>query len=557
MHARARGRLATASILLTGLAIALVASRPGSPFTPPLPRGESASWPLRGTVSLLGIDRLSRGAVEALGALLLFAAAAAFLYALGRAWRGELSVRRVIAVGLLLHVLALAMPVFLSRDVYSYEFYGRMVSRYDANPYTDVPASFASDPSYPFVSVDWIDSPSVYGPGFTSLSAGVTSLASSPEGAAFAFKLLAAIASVATLLLVVAAARRLRPDRAAFAGALVAWNPVVVLHGVAGGHNDALLGLVLAAAVIAILARRELWATVLLTLGALVKISGGVALAMAVAGAALRRPSVRLRTVGLHVGIAALVALPFIIPFLQSEDPTLGTLELATRQGWLAPSRFVLTTIRGLARAVAGDTAADVASLLVRIAFPLAFLWALVTLVRHLARDASRISPPLVVAAIGWAGLISLLVSPVLLPWYAAWVVPVAWLLPRPARGGAVLLSVALAITELVAEPARSPGLYEAMVFGLHWVATPVILLVLVRLLLDLRRRVAAGPGEGFDDPLLAEDVLASGSALVSRGQHVADRAEDDDGDDRPGASRQEPETIRGHDRDDGRGGAG
>jgi hypothetical protein len=44
-------------------------------------------------------------------------------------------------------------------------------------------------------------------------------------------------------------------------------------------------------------------------------------------------------------------------------------------------------------------------------------------------------------------------------------------------------------------------------VFGLHWVATPVILLVLIRLLLDLRRRVAAGPSEGFDDPLLVEDV--------------------------------------------------
>lgn len=555
MHARARGRLATASILLTGLAIALVASRPGSPFTPPIPRGQVASWPLRGSISVLGIDGLSRGVVAVLGAFLLFAAAGAFLYALGRAWRGELSVKRVIAVGLLLHVFALAMPVFLSRDVYSYDFYGRMVSQHDANPYTEVPASFSTDPAYPFVSIDWLDSPSVYGPAFTSLSAGVTSLASSPEGAAFAFKLLAAIASLATLLLVVAAARRLRPERAAFAGVLVAWNPVVVFHGVAGGHNDALLGLALAAGVLAILARRELWATGLLTLGALVKISGGVALALAVAGAALRRPSARMRAVGLHVGIAALVALPFVIPFLQSEDPTLGTLELATRQGWLAPSRFVLTTIRALARAVAGDTAADVASLVVRVAFPLAFLWALVMLVRHLARDRSRISPPLVVAAMGWAGLISLLVSPVLLPWYAAWVVPIAWLLPRPARGGAVLLSLALTITELVAEPARSPSLYEAMVFGLHWVATPVILLVLVRLLLDLRKRVAAGPAAGFDDPLLAEDVPVLGG--VARGQDVAGRGQPDDDDHGAGVSGKQPDPVRGDHGDDRRGGAG
>ena len=488
MRARTRGNLATAAILVTAAAIALVGSRPESPFTPPLPRGAEASWPLRGSVSLLGIDRLSRDAVAAVGAFVIFAAAGAFLYSLGRAWRRELTVRRVITVALLLHVLALAMPVFLSRDIYSYAFYGRMVSRYGANPYTDIPAGFTSDPAYPFVSVDWIDSTSVYGPGFTAVSAGVTAVTPSPEGSAIAFKVLAALASVAAMVLTAAAARRLAPEREVFAGMLVGWNPVVVFHGVAGGHNDALLGLTLSAGVLAILARRELWATGVLALGTLVKVSGGVPLA---------------------------VAAPFVIPFIQTEDPTLGALELTSRQGWLAPSRFVLQTFRGAARLVGGDAAAEVVSLIVRVSFPLLFLWVLVMLVRHLARDSSRISPPIVVAAMGWAALISLLVSPILLPWYAAWVVPLAWILPRVARGGAVLLSLALAVTELVAEPARSPGVYEAMVFGLHWVATPLMLLVLVRLLRDLRARVATGPGRGFDDPLLAEEILSPAQRVV------------------------------------------
>lgn len=543
--------MATAATLLTGVAVALVASRPASPFTPPLPRGAVASWPLRGTVSLLGIDRLSRGVVAALGAVVIFAAAGAFLYALGRAWRGELPVRRIVVVGLLLHALTLAMPVFLSRDVYSYGFYGRMVSRYGANPYTEIPASFSSDPAYPFVSVDWIDSPSVYGPAFTAASAGIASVAPSPEATTVAFKVLAALASIATLLLVVAAARRLAPERAAFAAALVGWNPVVVFHGVAGAHNDTLLGLTLAAGVLALLARRELWATAVLALGALVKVSGGVPLALAIAAAAARRRSAWFRTVAMHSGLALLVAAPFVIPFLQSEDPTLGALELTTRQGWLAPSRFVLTTLRALARALAGDTAADIVSVIVRIAFPLVFAWVLFVLVRHLSRDPSRIEPKVVVAALGWAGLISLLVSPVLLPWYAAWMVPIAWLLPRPARGGAVLLSLALAITELVAEPSNSPGLYEAMVFGLHWVATPLILLVLVRLLLELRRRVAAGPGRGFEDPLLAEEVEASLSVPVAVGQDVAEGAERGDHGERAAAPGQQPDPVRGHRGDD------
>ena len=547
MHARARARWATAATLLTSAAIAVVASRPASPFTPPLPPGTDGSWPLEGSLSILGLDGLSRGAVAALGAAVIFSATGAFLYSLGRAWRAELTLRRVVAVALLLHLMALAMPVFLSRDVYSYGFYGRMVSEYGANPYTEIPVQFPEDPSYPFVSVDWIDSPSVYGPAFTAVSAGVTSVSSTPEQAVLAFKLLAALASVATLLLVVATARRLAPERAVFAAVMIGWNPVVLFHGVAGGHNDALLGLALSAGALAVVARRELWATAMLAAGTLVKVSGAVPLLIAVAAAAARSRSARFATVAKHVGIATLVAAPFVIPFFQMEDPTLGTLELATRQGWLAPSGFVLSTLRAAARAVSGETAADVVGLIIRVAFPLVFLWVLVTLVRHLARDPGRVQPSHVVAAMGWAGLVSLLVAPVLLPWYVAWVLPLAWILPRAARGGAVLLSLALAITELVAEPARSPGLYEAMVFGLHWVATPVILLVLVRLLLDLRRRVALGPRPGREDPLLAEDPEDSAAS----GEHVAGEREGHVEGERPGASGKQADPVGGHGADD------
>jgi hypothetical protein len=238
--------------------------------------------------------------------------------------------------------------------------------------------------------------------------------------------------------------------------------------------------------------------------------------------------------------VAAVVALPFVVPFMQTEDPTLGTLELTTREGWLAPSRFVLQTLRAAARAVGGDPAGDLVSIVVRTAFPLLFLWVLVGTVRHLARRPGRIEPPLIVAAMAWVGLVSLLVSPVLLPWYAAWVIPMAWILPRPARGGAVLLSMALAVTELVAEPSRSPGVYEAMVFGLHWVATPAVLLVLIRLVVELRRRFAAGPGEGMDDPLLAEDLGGSAAS----GQRVPGQGEHEDGGERAAASGRHPGPV-------------
>jgi alpha-1,6-mannosyltransferase len=550
-------RIATAGVVVAGALVGLVASVPGSPITPPLFPGARALRILEAAAGLIGLNDLSREGLAVLGAAALFAAAAAFLYALGAAWRRRLSARRVIVVGVLLHLLALAIPLFLSRDVYSYAIYGRMVSQYGANPYTDIPAGFADDPLYPLVSVDWIDSRSVYGPAFTAVSAGVTSLTSSPASTVFGFKVLAALAGVLTMLLTAAAARRAAPERVAFAAALVGWNPVIVFHGVAGGHNDGLVGLAVAAAVLLVLVRRELLATAALTVGTLVKISAAIPLLVAAVAFAFRRPhGRRARELMKHVGVGALVALPFVLPFMQAEDPTLGTLELTSRQGWLAPSRFVLVTLRGAANAIGGDVAGDVVSVIVRLAFPLVFVWVLVVLLRHLTRAREELDTLVVLGAMGWASLISLMVSPVLLPWYVAWLIPLAWILPRQARGGAVLISVALAITELVAEPSRAPRVWEAMVFGLHWVATPIILLVLIRLLLDLRRRTSLPPAGGFDDPLLADDSPPPGGgsaggepALVAApagpgGGHVAGHAERDDESQRAGPAGAEADPV-------------
>lgn len=550
-------RVATAAIVVTGTLVALVASVPGSPFTPPLFPGARAPGFLEGAAGLIGLDALSREGLAVFGAAALFAAAGAFLYSLGVAWRGRLTVRRVVVVGILLHLLALAIPLFLSRDVYSYAIYGRMVSEHGANPYTVIPAAFAADPVYPLVSVDWIDSRSVYGPAFTAISAGVTSLASSPASTVYGFKALAAVAGVVTMLLTAAAARRASPPRVAFAAALVGWNPVIVFHGVAGGHNDALVGLAVAVAVLLVLVRRELLATAALTVGTLVKISAAVPLLVAAVAFAYRRPhGRRARELMKHVGVGVLVALPFVLPFMQAEDPTLGSLELTSRQGWLAPSRFVLVTLRGAANAIGGDIAGDVVSVIVRLAFPLVFVWVLVVLLRHLTRAREGVDTVVVLGAMGWASLISLMVSPVLLPWYLAWLIPLAWILPRSARGGAVLISVALGITELVAEPSRAPRVWEAMVFGLHWVATPIILLVLIRLLLDLRRRTSLPPAGGFDDPLLADDRPPPGDgsaggepALVAApagpgGGQIPGHAEHDDERQRAGPAGAKPDPV-------------
>lgn len=527
-------RTATVATLATSGAVAFLAARPDSPFTPYLHPTDTAPRLLAAPAEWLGLDGLSRDVAAGLGAVLLVLAAAAFVYAARQAWAGRLSVRRVIWVGVGLHVLALLVPLFLSRDVYSYAFYGRMVSEYGVNPYTHVPGEFLRDPFYVVVSHFWIDSPSVYGPAFSALAAGVTAAVSGIAATVKAFKLLAVLASVATMLIVVAAARRVRPERAALAGLLVGWNPVILWHNAAGGHNDALVGLAVAGAALLLLTRRDLLATAVLTLGALVKMSAAVPLLILLAGSVTSRPrGRRLSWAAAHAGVIALVSLPFVVPFFSLEDPTMGQLELSTRQGWLAPSRFLVVTLRGLVRAVLGETAGEVTSAVIRIAFPLVLLAALWAIGRHLARRREEVAPERTVAAMGWATLLAMMMAPLLLPWYAAWVVPLAWLLPKPARVGAIFLSVALVITELMSEPTRSPRLWEAMVIWLHWVATPIVLAVLVRMLLELRRRLRAGGEPLLDEPpalrsrlLGAIDRLVSGPGeqVAGDGQGAGDR---------------------------------
>ena len=513
----------TAATVLTSGLIAVLASRPNSPLTPPLFEGSAAPGFLRAAADGLGLSGLPRDVAAAVSAAFLLGAAAAFLYALREAWRGRLSVRWVIGVGLGLHLLALLTPLFLSRDVYSYAIYGRMVSVYGVNPYVDIPASFPGDPVYPLVSVDWIDSRSVYGPAFSAIAAGVSAVVSSPPAIVMAFKALAVAASAGTMVLVAAAARRIRPERAAFAAALMGWNPVVLFHGAAGGHNDTLVGLALAASVLMVLRGRDLWATAILVAGSLVKVSAGVPLAAVVVASVIRAPpGRRLRRLAAHAAVGLAVGLPFVVPFMQLEDPTLGALELTSRLGWLAPSRLVLVALRGAARALGGDVAGDVVSAIVRVAFPAVFVAVLVGLGRHLARRRERIDPVLVVATMGWATLIAVMISPLLYPWYMAWLLPVVWILPRPGRVGAIAVSVALAITELVAEPSRSPRVWEAMVFGLHYIATPVILVVLIRLLLDLRRRLSLPGGAGWEDPLLLEAVPLTQDPAARRSARAA-----------------------------------
>jgi hypothetical protein len=132
-------------------------------------------------------------------------------------------------------VLFLAPPLSLT-DLFNYLHYGRMGAVYGHNPYLDLPLSVPQDPAYRFSN--WHHLPSPYGPLFTLVG---YALAPLPLHAAYwAWKAIAALAWLACLALVWWLAVRLgrSPQRAlVFAGL----NPLVLVYGLGGQHNDALM----------------------------------------------------------------------------------------------------------------------------------------------------------------------------------------------------------------------------------------------------------------------------------------------------------------------------
>ncbi len=482
----ARRRIALGASIASVLFVALVAATPGSPFSPILPPGSEPSGPFRLLAEAVGLDRVHGSALAAVGVVAVGLAAAAFLLVLREAWSGTLSVRTVVVLAVAYHVVVLLLPLLFSRDVYSYAAYGRIAAVYHQNPYVATPADFPADALAPYVGPRWADTPAVYGPLWTQLSAVVVRVAETVGAQIVAFRALAVAASLGTLAVVAALTRRLRPERTAFALAAFGLNPVVLFQSVGSGHNDLLVALSVAAALLLLATRRPLLATAALALGALVKATAGVPLLLLVVVAIARAPrGERLRVGASHVAVAGAVALAFAAPFLQTTDPSLGMLELASHEGWLAPSRL----FRRALDAVSGDAL----GVLARVVFPALLLAALFLIGRSLVRRAAAIGPVGEGAGWGWGLLCLMLLGPVLLPWYVTWALPLVWLLPRVPRTVLIGTGVALTVSQWTSEPARFRTAYDANILFGHYVVTPVVVGLLLWLLLDLWRRTRSG----------------------------------------------------------------
>jgi hypothetical protein len=204
-------------------------------------------------------------------ALLAYAGAYGGMLLLAR----RISSRWAVALTVALQLVVFAGPILLSTDVFSYIAYARMGVVHGINPYIHGPVSIAGDPVYHDVGKDWKMVATAYGPLYTLISYPLAPLG--VTGALWGMKLMALLAGAGTLALTwrCARLRELDPRLALIA---VGVNPLWVIFGLGGAHNDLIMTLLMMGAVSLTLARHEAYAGAAVIAAALVKATGIVLL---------------------------------------------------------------------------------------------------------------------------------------------------------------------------------------------------------------------------------------------------------------------------------------
>lgn len=197
-------------------------------------------------------------------ALLAFTGAYAVLLGLA----GRIPKRWAIVLVGVLQLVVFVGPVLISTDVFSYIAYARMGVEHAINPYTHGPIAIVHDPVYQYVGKDWKHVATAYGPLYTLLSYPLAPLG--VKGALWGMKLEALLAGAGTLALTWRCAR-IRGFDPVLALLAVGANPLWVIYGLGGAHNDLIMTLFMMAAVSFSLAGRDASAAASVVAGALVK----------------------------------------------------------------------------------------------------------------------------------------------------------------------------------------------------------------------------------------------------------------------------------------------
>jgi hypothetical protein len=391
----ARRILGTASLAALSVAsLAIVAgAQSGLDILVPAAKLDYPGW-LHGPLSWLELELTNDGL-----AWLLIAMFAGYLGVLACA--DAIPLRAGIAAIAGLHLLFVLAPPLLSSDVFGYIDLGRLGAVHGIDPYSPADTPLPDDEVYRYRR--WgSDLPSPYGPLFSLFTYPLGALG--VPAALWSLKAILGAASLGIVAIVWRTAERLgrHPLPAAL---FVGLNPLLLLWGVGGAHNDFLFVLALTAAVALSLEGRERAGAAAVTVGVGIKASSGLPLLYLLAGARERR---RALTGALAAGAAVLaLAAGFGRDVLRMLD------SIREQQDLVALFSFPnqLGDWLGFGGITDGIRAVALGVLLATLAWTLASTWR------------GRLDW---FEAAGWATTALLVTSAWLLPWYLVWLLPLA-----------------------------------------------------------------------------------------------------------------------------------
>ena len=223
------------------------------------------------------------GPTISLGALEVLVVAICGCYLVALRCASAIPSRRLWGAIVSAHAAALLAPPLFSGDVFGYIGFARLDVLHGLSPYVHTAAAAPGDPIYHLLG--WTTLTTPYGPLFTLLGDALVPFGIA--GGLWALKAIAALTSIATVALIWRAAPRMgRSPRSAIA--FYGLNPVVLVFAVTGAHNEALIGMFVAAGALCVVAGQEARGGIALVVAAAIKASAALAIPFALLGARRR-----------------------------------------------------------------------------------------------------------------------------------------------------------------------------------------------------------------------------------------------------------------------------
>ena len=190
--------------------------------------------------------------------------------------------RIVIGFGVALCLLAFFIFPFHSTDVFGYINRGWQQVHYHQNPYVYFTADIPHWQQDPMLRDHWIYNPNPYGFLFTLLARVLSRIGNGNWWLTlFLFKGMNGLAYAATSWLVWSGAKRLGHAKPVTDLYLFMWNPLILMHHIANGHNDILTGYFVALSIYLAIVGAGFWIIPMLALATLLKYGPAILLPLA------------------------------------------------------------------------------------------------------------------------------------------------------------------------------------------------------------------------------------------------------------------------------------